>query len=50
MKCKCGYHPSINADKFEIIFSEFGILDKVLIQEEIATCKSCLTKFSREWK
>lgn len=49
-KCKCGFHPDLNSHKFDWLISEFGMMDKVLKTEEIATCKTCKDEFKREWK
>lgn len=44
-RCKCGKHPATHEDDFEMLFSEFGSLDKVLWKEIDATCKTCGDKF-----
>ncbi len=46
--CKCGFNPALNENEFTILFSEYGIMDKVLIQYADATCKKCGEKFKFE--
>ncbi len=43
--CKCGKNPATHENDFEFITSEFGIMDKVLIEQIGATCKTCKEKF-----
>ena len=49
-KCACGYHPFFDKDKFDFLIDEFGILDKVISLEEVATCKTCKDSFKRNLK
>ncbi len=48
--CKCGYNPAIQPEKFEILYSEYGMLDKILIESADAKCKTCNETFKFEKK
>lgn len=45
-KCKCYKHPATHPQEFDMLISEFGMMDNVLIQEIEATCKVCHDKFN----
>jgi hypothetical protein len=43
--CECGNNPAISPTDFYIVWSEYGMRDKTLIQEADAKCKTCGEKF-----
>lgn len=45
-RCQCDKHPSTHEHEFDMIFSEFGMLDTILIEEAVAVCKTCKDKFN----
>mgnify|MGYP001573557759 CR=1 FL=1 len=48
--CKCGNNPYDHGNMFMIILEEYGYMDRLYRCEEVATCKTCLEEFKREWK
>lgn len=43
-KCKCGYHPDINYDKFITTGSEF-FMGELRVYDFVSVCKTCNEKF-----
>jgi len=46
--CKCGFNPALNEKEFDVLYSEYGMLEKVLIKSADAVCKTCGEKFKFE--
>jgi hypothetical protein len=48
--CKCGKHPLIDEDSFDMLISEFGMFGKITSMHTKATCRTCGQVYETELK